>query len=162
MKRFHYMLATIALILFALSPVMAGDKDKAADKAKEYKHQTICPVMGGKIDSTAYTDIQGQRIYHCCPMCTKKIVADPDTYFEQAAEDGIVFENIQTTCPVSGEELKNKDVSVHYKGRTVYFCCEKCIPTFEKSPEKYLKALNGDSGESKESKSEKAHKKHNH
>ncbi|MEZ5360129.1 MAG: YHS domain-containing protein [Candidatus Zixiibacteriota bacterium] len=159
MKRMNCFLICFAVVLFSLSPVLAGDSEKASDKPAEFKHQTLCPVMGGKIDSTAYTDIQGQRVYHCCPMCTAKIKADPDKYFEQAEKDGIVFENIQTTCPVSGETLKNKDTMIHYKGRTVYFCCPGCIPTFEKSPEKYLMVMDKAAHEEA---AEDNHPHHNH
>lgn len=45
-------------------------------------------------------------------------------------------------CPVSGHEIAKdaKKVSVEYKGKTYYFCCEKCKAEFEKNPEKYVKA----------------------
>ena len=97
--------------------------------------------MGGKIDSSTYTDIQGQRVYHCCPGCSKALKKDPDKYFKDASAKGILFENIQTTCPVSGEELKEKSVKVDFEGRRVFFCCENCVSKFEKEPQKFLKKL---------------------
>jgi len=43
-------------------------------------------------------------------------------------------------CSMSGKEM-NKDKAefkAEYKGKTYYFCCEKCKAAFEKDPEKYL------------------------
>lgn len=103
-------------------------------------NQTHCPVMGGEIDSSSYTDIQGQRVYHCCPMCTGKLEANPDKYFKAAVEKGIHFENIQKTCPVSGEALED-EVLIGFEGRKVIVCCDKCVKMFKKDPAKYLTAL---------------------
>ena len=124
-------LIAAAVLVASVGALAADDKPEAKKETpKEWKNQTHCPVMGGKIDSTAYTDIQGHRIYHCCPGCSGKVVKDPDTYFKQAAADGIRFENIQTTCPVTGEELKDKTAFTDYEGRRIYFCCAGCIPRF--------------------------------
>ena len=46
----------------------------------------------------------------------------------------------QTVCPVSGKPI-DKQYSTVYKGKTVYFCCPKCKPMFEKEPEKYTDKL---------------------
>jgi len=46
----------------------------------------------------------------------------------------------QTTCPVEGAAI-NKNVYTIYKGKKVYFCCEKCKAAFEKEPEKYISKL---------------------
>jgi YHS domain-containing protein len=97
--------------------------------------------MGKPIDSTSYTDIQGQRVYFCCDGCGKKLLADPDKYFKKAAADSILFENIQTTCPVTGEALESKDVYTDFEGRRVYFCCKKCQGKFAANPRDYLKKL---------------------
>lgn len=141
------MIASALVLGFVLS-VQAGDDAQITDvnAPGKLKNQTHCPVMGGKIDSTVYTDIQGHRVYHCCPMCSDKLKADPDTYFNKAAAEGVLFENIQTTCPVSGKVFKEKTVSVDYEGRRVYFCCDACPDTFNKEPAKYLEILDGDQG----------------
>ena len=64
-----------------------------------------------------------------------------DKYFKQAAADGILFENIQTTCPVSGHELKDKSVFTDFEGRRIAFCSEKCQSAFNENPAKHLKKL---------------------
>jgi len=122
-------------ILFETIPTVVTE-----EIPKEFKQQTLCPVMGGKIDSTVYTDIQGQRVYHCCPMCSKKMKADSDKYFKKAAEEGILFENIQTVCPMSGEAI-DQSVSSYYEGRQIFFCCKNCRGTFAQDPVSYLSKM---------------------
>ncbi len=46
----------------------------------------------------------------------------------------------QETCPVMGGPIK-KDIYTEYKGRKVYFCCQKCKGKFEANPEKYIAKL---------------------
>ncbi len=46
-------------------------------------------------------------------------------------------------CPVTGDKIASvKDAvgSSTYKGKTYYFCCPSCKPTFDKDPAKYVKA----------------------
>ncbi|MGB5139177.1 MAG: hypothetical protein WBP29_11655 [Candidatus Zixiibacteriota bacterium] len=163
----------ILLVIAALTVTAAvaafGDEAKSDAKKetpKELKSQTLCPVMGGKIDSTVYTDIQGQRVYHCCPMCKAKLKADPDKYFKKTAAEGILFENIQTACPVSGEALEDNAIFSDFEGRRVYFCCNKCQASFAKDPQKYLKKLDEMAPAPKQEKQEKeektGHEGHNH
>jgi YHS domain-containing protein len=45
-------------------------------------------------------------------------------------------------CPISGTEEVDPDCkTVTYKGQVIGFCCEDCIPKFEKDPEKYIKNM---------------------
>ncbi len=143
MKKLPVILGTAAIAgaLF-MSYGHAEDKAKSpkTEPAKALKNQTVCPVLGNKIDSTAYSDIQGQRVYYCCPACSKKMKADPDKYFKKAAEQGVLFQNIQKSCPVSGEAI-DSTVFTDYQGRRIYFCCKKCIADFEKSPADILSKM---------------------
>jgi YHS domain-containing protein len=112
------------------------------------KPQTACPVSGDPIDKAHHVDWQGQRIYFCCGKCPAEFRADPEKYFAKLAADGIELENIQTTCPVSGEKLGDGDmgkpVAHAYQGRTVMFCCKMCVGKFDKDPAKYLANLPGE------------------
>ena len=139
MKRMTTVLIGVVCIMTTAS-LLGGNQDYVAKPRKELKPQTHCPVMGGTIDSTVYTDIQGQRVYHCCPMCSKKLKADPDSYFEKAAAQGVLFENIQTKCPVSGKPI-DKSYFTDFQGRRVYFANEKSKDKFAKEPAKYLAKL---------------------
>ena len=47
------------------------------------------------------------------------------------------------TCPVTGEKIASaKDAAGHsvYNGKTYYFCCSSCKPSFDKNPAKYVKS----------------------
>ena len=46
----------------------------------------------------------------------------------------------QTVCPVMGGEI-NKEIYADNNGKRVYFCCQKCLNTFQKNPEKYMEKL---------------------
>jgi hypothetical protein len=51
------------------------------------KAQGICPVMKHALPANAkWTIIEGQIIYVCCPPCTKKIEAAPETYLKTVDE----------------------------------------------------------------------------
>jgi len=56
--------------------------------------QTVCPVMGGKINKNLFVDAMGKRIYVCCAGCTDKIKADPTKYINMIEEQGISLEKI--------------------------------------------------------------------
>ena len=45
-------------------------------------------------------------------------------------------------CPVSGKVISKEalNTKTEYKGKTYYFCCEKCQAEFLKNPEKYAQA----------------------
>lgn len=143
MRHFKLFVVVAAVLMLALFSVQAGETEKEAVKeaVPTFKNQTNCPVMGGKIDSSVFTDIQGQRVYHCCPGCISALKKDPDKYFKKAAEEGIRYENIQTNCPVSGEELTEKAVSLDYEGRSIKLCCEGCREPFLMDAAKFLVAM---------------------
>jgi|GEM_PF-804565 len=56
--------------------------------AGEVKEQTTCPVMGGKINKDVYADVNGVRVYACCPGCLPKIKADPEKYVAKVRANG--------------------------------------------------------------------------
>ena len=156
-------LVGFALIALAAFPAGAMDAKETAkaEAPKKLKNQTHCPVMGGEIDSTAYTDIQGQRVYLCCPGCSASLKADPDKYFKKAAAEGVLFENIQTYCAVGGEELKDKSVYADFEGRRIAFCGAECRDAFHKDAKTYLMSIDGkprDVGKQKKSE----HEAHGH
>ena len=138
-KLFIFALPLLAVVLMTFSNGYAVEQTAtpAPSAPKALKSQTLCPVMGNKIDTTVFTDIQGQRVYFCCPGCISKLKANPDKYFQKAAEEGVLFKNIQTACPVSGEEI-DKAIYTDYQGRRIYFCCKKCVAEFQKSPANFL------------------------
>ncbi len=114
------------------------------------KPQATCPVTGQAIDvrTSPHVDWQGQRIYFADTSAVETFRKDPEGVFAKIAADGVALENVQTTCPVSGEPLagaaSGAPITVSYKGRTVRFCCTKCPPRFEEDPDGYLAKLPGE------------------
>lgn len=56
--------------------------------------QTLCPLMGGKIDKLLYSVQDGKKVYFCCPMCKPKFEKDPAKYIEEMEAKGIELEKV--------------------------------------------------------------------
>jgi YHS domain-containing protein len=75
------------LFVFAVSsPIFAAD---ASGKGTP---QTLCPILGGKIDKKVYVDYKGKRVYFCCASCKDDFNKDPDKYIKQMEDKGITLE----------------------------------------------------------------------
>jgi len=44
---------------------------------------------------------------------------------------------VNTKCPVNGEDVDPK-ITVVYDGKTIGFCCQDCVKSFNKNPDKYV------------------------
>lgn len=98
MKRRY--LGTVLLAAIVASGIASYAEEKQ-DAPK--KKQTRCPVMTkNPINPKMYVDVQGKRIYVCCPGCITKIKAEPETYIKQMEAEGIVLEK----APAPKEERK--------------------------------------------------------
>jgi YHS domain-containing protein len=55
------------------------------------------------------------------------------SYAQQSADEMV-------KCAVGGKEMKKSEAKItyEYKGETYYFCCDNCIESFKKNPEKYI------------------------
>ncbi len=141
-KNFVALLTGVVLVLGA-AVALAADQPAS-------KPQTTCPVTGKAIDpkTSPHVDWQGQRIYFADAAAADTFRKDPEKVFATIAAEGVTLENIQTTCPVSGDKLEGGDmgkpVTMAYKGRTIKFCCPMCPPKFKADPAKYLAKLPGE------------------
>lgn len=115
------------------------DAGMAPEKTKP---QTMCPVMGGKIDKQFFGDNEGKRVYFCCAACPKEFEKDPAKYVKKMEAQGVAFAKIQTVCPITGKKI-DKQFFADQDGKRVYFCAKDCIETFKKEPAKYVKQLEG-------------------
>ncbi len=139
----------VLVTVFALTgelSAQAGSGEKSGTesaKAEKIVAQTVCPVMGGKINKALYVDSNGKRIYVCCEGCTDKIKADSGKYIKKLEAQGItlaVTPVAQTVCPVMGGKI-NKALYVDSNGKRVYVCCEGCTDKIKADPGKYIKKL---------------------
>jgi len=45
--------------------------------------QTVCPVMGGKINKDVFVEHNGQKVYFCCKACVSKFQKAPEEYLSK-------------------------------------------------------------------------------
>lgn len=74
-----------------------GNHDHSAHATKSVAGQKTCPIMGGAINKSLYTDVKGKRIYVCCAGCTGIIEKDPDKYIKALEAKGEVLEKAPAT-----------------------------------------------------------------
>ena len=109
----------------------ASTKEKAAatksvdgktGATKKVKPQTICPVMGGKIDKNVYVDVKGVRIYMCCKGCAGKIKADPEKYIAKIKQRGETPEKLPVVLCGKCGQIKGTSECCAKDGKK----CGKC------------------------------------
>lgn len=100
------------------NPAQSSDTGKATvtakttTPAKQLNPQTTCPVMGGDINKSVFVDVNGKRIYACCPGCLDAIKKEPDKYIRKLAEMGQSVETIGATNAASAGETSKKSVAM--------------------------------------------------
>lgn len=132
-------------IAFSLTLILVVAMAAVAD---DEGNQTVCPIMGNKINKDVYTDYNGYRIFFCCGGCIAKFNEDPEGTLQKMADAGVTPMKLkeQSVCPVTGEKLLNKDVFVDVDGKRVYLCCQGCIAKVKEDPKTYIKKI-ADRGE---------------
>jgi YHS domain-containing protein len=155
MRRIIVSFAALAFMAVTLQGATAATKSCTVDKktacsgkmpTKSTKPvvksgSVICPVMGGKVADLKHAKksvYKGKTYYFCCPDCKTKFDKNPEKYIKPAPKAKAAAADIR--CPVTGTKVidpKTAPKSV-YKGKTYYFCCAACKPTFDKNPEKYI------------------------
>lgn len=93
-------LLTVCLTVSILvSGAMVAKVTYAEEKGKA---QTLCPIMGGPIDKTAYVDYEGKRVYFCCTGCKSEFLKDPKKHIQKMESQGIVLETVPAGKKDSG------------------------------------------------------------
>jgi YHS domain-containing protein len=86
-----YLMMLAAVVVLATVIMLVGCKKKeepaAPAETKEVAsaavEQTMCPVMGGKIDKNVFVEYKGKKVYFCCNDCKGKFEADPEKYISK-------------------------------------------------------------------------------
>lgn len=73
------------ILSLVLSLCMAGAGFAAPAKGQA---QTVCPVLGNKINKNVYTDYQGKRVYFCCAGCAAPFQKNPEQYLKKMEGQG--------------------------------------------------------------------------
>jgi YHS domain-containing protein len=128
MRKTGWIVATAVTMVLAIG-VWAGAEDKVEPLVPTVERQTICPVMGGKIDKRLFVDYEGKRLYVCCNGCIGAVKKDPAKWFKKVEDEGITLDKAQVNCPVTGGPI-DKKIFADYEGKRVYFCCAGCVDKF--------------------------------
>jgi len=67
-------------------------EEKGITLAQTPRPQTVCPVMGGKIDKKLFVDQSGKRIYICCEGCREEIEKDFTKIAKKIESEGVQLE----------------------------------------------------------------------
>jgi YHS domain-containing protein len=55
-------------------------KQEAKKAASAEIQQTVCPIMGGKINKSVFTEYKGKKVYFCCAGCKPTFEKNPEKY----------------------------------------------------------------------------------
>lgn len=102
----------LATLVLAFSVVGCGSEKQESQKGQAVETsqvsaggtQTVCPVMGGKIDKQIYTDYEGKRVYFCCEACVAEFKKDPERYVGKMEAEGVVLEKAPGASEMPGHE----------------------------------------------------------
>jgi len=57
--------------------------EATANKQIQTAQQTVCPVMGGKINKSIFTTYKGKKVYFCCSGCESPFLKNPEKYLSK-------------------------------------------------------------------------------
>ena len=140
MKASRFLLS--AGLVVVLAAAIFG-QSKPAGNAPAKVPQTLCPLMGERINRSIYADYQGKRVYFCCKNCIDEFGKAPATTVKQIEGKGIILDAAQVMCPVSGGRI-NREIYADYGGRRIYFSSKDCLLKFNRTPAQYAKKLDQD------------------
>lgn len=106
MKTLAPLIITLLLVLPFATPAPAADAPN---------FQTVCPVMGGKINRTLFVDHDGKRVYFCCPGgCADKFKADPAKYLDKMKADGVELEKTPASDDAAPKTERAPGTKMHH------------------------------------------------
>ena len=88
-KQFGTKLLLASLLLVGLIMLNGCKKSEPAAPAETKEvaaaaiEQTVCPVMGGAINKSMFTEYKGKKVYFCCPGCKEKFEKEPEKYLSK-------------------------------------------------------------------------------
>ncbi|MDG2014160.1 MAG: hypothetical protein P8J33_11680 [Pirellulaceae bacterium] len=116
--------------------------------------QVACPFSGGEIADGKAAKVGKMEVGLCCGNCKAKVEGAKDTAgqidmlfskkafgkgFEPAKTEDIDLSKAR--CPMMDDEV-SAEYAADYRGGKVFFCCKRCVASFEKNPEKFAVAAN--------------------
>lgn len=91
------------MILIGFGTVKAQDTQTVVKATAEQtvKKQTVCPIMGGAVDTAVYADANGKRVYFCCKGCPAEFKKDPAKYIDNLEKAGVTLDKTPADAKVS-------------------------------------------------------------
>ena len=83
------------------------------------KRQTVCPVMGGTIDPSVFSDWEGnerntpKRVYFCCSPCIRTFNRRPERHIRRLFRMGQPVENIKLDNSDNNDDSQGIDQDDH-------------------------------------------------
>jgi len=78
----------------ALKVAKAEDVVAAVEVIEGENPQVNCPIMGNPVDKAVYKDVDGKRIYFCCPPCIEKFDTDTAGFIKTMEDKGITLAQV--------------------------------------------------------------------
>ena len=131
-RTFGIMFLLAGLLLVGLI-VLNGCKKSEPAAAIE---QTVCPIMGGAINKSMFTEYKGKKVYFCCAGCKPTFEKNPEKYIAKLPQfckekaDANKGEGMSKVLKITWQRL------IDEKGQT----CQRCGST-EKELQKALQSL---------------------
>lgn len=116
--------------------------------------QKACPFSGGAVSQDQSIKVNGVTVDFCCGNCKAKAAAAKDAtaqidllFAKTAFDKGFQpfkaddIDLSKARCPLMDDEVSAEYVA-DYNGGKVFFCCKRCVATFNADPKKYAAAAN--------------------
>ncbi len=106
--KWQTVVASAALVLVGVGAGAAPEAQavgKAAD-APVVKKQTLCPIMGGKVNASVFADHDGKRVYFCCNGCPAEFKKAPAKYIAKLEKEGVTLDRTPTAA-TTGKQATN-------------------------------------------------------
>lgn len=116
----------LLLAVFVAHPILAQDNASAVNFPAEIVEVLVetCPVMGGKINKSVNTIVDGKLYYFCCPGCIGSFAADPGKFADKmqaAVLTTLKVTNTDGKCPETGLAADLKFFTIDTVAKTITF-----------------------------------------
>jgi hypothetical protein len=124
-KGVSVLFCTALVLTWGMVEAAEGEKkkDAKAEVKKEVKHQTMCPIMGGKINKKLFVDHDGKRVYVCCAGCIGAVRKEAAKYIKKLEGQGITLAKTPVALCHKCGEIKGTAKCCKTEGREK---CKKC------------------------------------
>ena len=126
MRKIAFSLIAVAMLAGLVSASTGSDGTE-----KKNVTNKMCPVSGGPVSEKYRAEYKGQYVYVCCEGCLTEFNKSPETYVAKLSKEDQEAIKANELCPITKEPV-DKNLSVEFEGRKVYFCCDHCVEAYKK------------------------------